>query len=241
MIVRNADTRAGARAGQKLFGTRGLALVAFVAALLVPSTLSAHRLDEYLQASRLAIDAERIDVEIDLVPGVAVASTIFRAIDIDGDGRVSSSEAERYARVVLSSVALEVDGRVQPMALTGYRVPEWDEVCEGVGAIRLTMEARRSMSAGRHSLVYRNMHQPEVGVYLANVLVPKSSDLRILGQMRDVLQHELRVEYETAGAGPSASMWGLIAFASMVSLVVCRTCVRQTAAVRVDCPADLKA
>ena len=35
---------------------------------------AAHRLDEYLQATRLSIDIDRVDLEIDLTAGSAMAS-----------------------------------------------------------------------------------------------------------------------------------------------------------------------
>ena len=33
----------------------------------------AHRLDEYLQAARIAVDNGRVDLDLDLTPGAAVA------------------------------------------------------------------------------------------------------------------------------------------------------------------------
>ena len=36
----------------------------------------AHRLDEYLQATRLPIDIEHVDLEIDLTAGAALASNV---------------------------------------------------------------------------------------------------------------------------------------------------------------------
>jgi len=34
---------------------------------------SAHRVDEYLQATRLSIDLDRVEVEINLTPGIDLA------------------------------------------------------------------------------------------------------------------------------------------------------------------------
>jgi hypothetical protein len=37
------------------------------------STASAHRRDEYLQAARIAVGPDRVRIELDLTPGMAVA------------------------------------------------------------------------------------------------------------------------------------------------------------------------
>ena len=39
----------------------------------------AHRLDEYLQATRISVATNRIDLSIDLTPGVAVAAAVMIA------------------------------------------------------------------------------------------------------------------------------------------------------------------
>ena len=54
----------------------------------------AHRLDEYLQATRVAIARDRIDLEIDLTPGATIAASIATEIDTDRDGRFSPAEGE---------------------------------------------------------------------------------------------------------------------------------------------------
>ena len=45
--------------------------------------LSAHRRDEHLQAARIAIELERVDVELDITPGADVADALVSAIDGD--------------------------------------------------------------------------------------------------------------------------------------------------------------
>ena len=76
---------------------------------------AAHRLDEYLQATRLEINIGRVDVEMDLTPGISVASKVFQWIDTNGDGRISREEGEAYARAVLGSAVLKADGAPTPM------------------------------------------------------------------------------------------------------------------------------
>ena len=72
--------------------------------------VSAHRRDEYLQAARLGIDPGRVQIELDLTPGIAVAEAILADIDRNRDGSLSADEQRAYVSLVLSAVTLEVDG-----------------------------------------------------------------------------------------------------------------------------------
>src|SRR5580658_9313359 len=112
----------------------------FVVACVWLATLplaGAHRMDEYLQATRLSIDVERVDMEIDLTPGVAMASEVFGWIDTNRDGEISQAEGEAYARQVLCSVALSVDGLPSSVTLVDARFPALRDMRLGVGTIRL--------------------------------------------------------------------------------------------------------
>lgn len=81
------------------------AAVAIVLSLRVPA--SAHRLDEYLQATILSVEKDRIQAFMRLVPGVAVSSAVLAIIDTNGDGVISDSERHAYAeRVLQASTAL---------------------------------------------------------------------------------------------------------------------------------------
>ena len=173
--------------------------------LIWPAAAGAHRLDEYLQASRLGIDRDGVKMEIDLTPGVSVADQVFGWIDTDRNGRISAEEADAYARSVLEAITLEVDGRRQSIALVDCQTPSVLDMRQGIGTIRLraTAAAPRT-STGSHRLVYRNLHRPDVSVYLVNALLPDSRTLAITAQHRDVQQHELRVEYQVAA---SAEPW----------------------------------
>src|SRR5437773_2057241 len=100
--------------------------------LATSAPAGAHRLDEYLQATRLSIDIERVDLEIDLTAGVAVAPDVFAWIDTNRDGRISNPEGEAYARQMLRSVVLSVDGRPVPITLVEIRFPQFREMSLGV-------------------------------------------------------------------------------------------------------------
>ena len=55
-----------------------------------------HRLDEYVQACRISLLDGRVEIEVDLTPGVNVAHFVLAGIDTDGDDQISSAEAEAW-------------------------------------------------------------------------------------------------------------------------------------------------
>src|SRR5262245_5417034 len=77
----------------------------------IGADLSAHRRDEYLQAARLGIDPHRVQIELDLTPGVALAVPILSEIDRNRDGVLSPDEQRAYGERVAGALALEIDGR----------------------------------------------------------------------------------------------------------------------------------
>src|SRR4029434_5195861 len=87
------------------------------------SPAAAHRVDEYLQATRLSIDTERVDLEIDLTAGSAMASQVFGWIDTNRNGEISDAEGQVYAQQVLDSVVLKVDGRPVPIKMVESSFP----------------------------------------------------------------------------------------------------------------------
>ena len=158
--------------------------------------VSAHVLDQYLQVTQIALGPDGARVELRLIPGVQVADRVFALIDVDGDGQISPGEEQAYVRRVLQDITLEIDGRRAPLVLTGVQFPSRQAMNEGVGAIRLDLASEAALSkAGEHQISIRNEHLPELGVYMANALVPTTETIKITGQERDALQHRLRVNF----------------------------------------------
>lgn len=184
----------------------------------------AHRLDEYLQATRLAVDAHRVGIEIDLTPGEAIASEVLSWIDTNRDGRISSDEGDAYARRMLGAVTLSVDGRPAPVTLVDTRFPDVDAMTLGIGVIRLRAVAdTRAASGGRHSVSFANTHRPDRSVYLVNALVPDDERIQIGTLQRDRAQHGLRFDYDvTMPAALARTYWMLTAFAMAALLGVAR-------------------
>jgi hypothetical protein len=172
----------------------------------------AHRVDEYLQATRLSIDLERVDLEIDLTAGVALASKVFGWIDTNRDGEISDAEGQAYARQMLRSVVLKVDGWPVPIQLVEASFPELRDMNLGVGAVRLRATAQvPPASAGRHQVSFLNTHRSESSVYLVNALVPANPRLHIGDQHRDIAQHGLTLDYTVMGDTSSDRAFALLA------------------------------
>jgi hypothetical protein len=173
--------------------------------LAIVSPAAAHRLDEYLQATRLAIDIARVDVEIDLTPGVTVASNVFGWVDTNRDGEISRAEGEAYARAMLRSAVLKADGSPIPMTLEASSFPTLEEMKLGVGTIRLRATAAMpATAAGRHRISFLNMHRPEMSVYLVNLLVPENQRVQLGEPRRDVAQHGLTLDYTVSSDATQA-------------------------------------
>jgi len=104
---------------------------------------------------------------------------------------------------------LSVDHRPVQAVVVDSQFPSIEEMAAGVGVIRLHASAKiPAAGVGRHEVFYRNDHQPEISVYLANALVPSDDHIEITGQRRDYAQHELTVDYRIApDAKAAVSIW----------------------------------
>src|SRR5262245_660547 len=108
-------------------------------ALLATADLSAHRRDEYLQAARLAIAPARVELQLDLTPGIAVADAVIAEIDRNGDGVWSAEERQAYVERVVGGIGLDVDGQALHAQVTSATFPDAgaDAFRRGEGTIQL--------------------------------------------------------------------------------------------------------
>ena len=167
----------------------------------VSVSLRAHRVDEYLQAARVSVDPDRVSVELDLTPGVAVAPSILAMIDADGNGDISAVERDNYARRVVDGLVVTIDGHTIRPRLDRRQIPALRDLKEGTGSIRLSASAPLpALAVGAHQLFISNRHRADIGVYLANAMMPDDPRIEISAQRRDVFQHELTIEYVLAPA-----------------------------------------
>jgi hypothetical protein len=200
------------------------AAMAFVFAM--PIAPSAHVLDQYLQASRIELQRDAVRVEIDLTPGVEIATPVFFAINTNRDGTISDAECRAYANQVLRALALVADDRPLTLSLTECTAPTYDEMRGGTGTIRVAASSRvRTRSPGRHRLFFRNQHEADRAIFVVNALVPAVRDITIDRQERDRVQREIRLDYTVAGKPPvdTARGWALpMLFGGIVTLMVGR-------------------
>ena len=187
--------------------------------LAAGTAVSAHRRDEYLQAARLAIDPDRVEIALDLTPGIALADQVLAAIDGNGSASIDSAEARAYAGQVLREIAVDVDGKPAVLELIDTVVPEIEAVRRGEGTLRIRAAASLPrLGAGMHHLRYRNGHRPDIGAYLANALVPADDRVTVGSQRRDAVQRELTIEY-SLDADPATRVRGGLAAAAAAALI----------------------
>ena len=163
--------------------------------LVFSQSASAHRLDQYLQATRLSLAADQVGVEIDLTPGVEVAQAIFALINTDHDGQISAAEAKTYASKVVRETVLEIDGHRSRLDVLQYEFPSFQEMSAGEGTIRIHARTLWTGSAGEHRIVYQNNHKTDLGVYLVNALRPATPRIEITEQHRDPFQREMKLAF----------------------------------------------
>ena len=163
--------------------------------MALPVTARAHRLDEYLQATRLLLAQDHILLRIDLTPGVDIAPAIFALVNTDHDGRISEAEGKAYANRLLKDVIFEVDGQPQRLEVIRNQYPSFQEMQDGTGTIRVEARTVWRSTTGHHMLFFRNNHKTDFGAYLVNALLPASREIAITDQHRDPLQREIRLNF----------------------------------------------
>jgi hypothetical protein len=173
--------------------------------LLLGVPAFAHRLDEYLQATIITLEKNRVDLFMRLVPGVAVAASVFRSIDKNADGAISGLEQRAYAEQVLRDVSITIDGIVLKPQLTSVTFPTVDAINEGLGEIQLELSAPLPPAATeKRTLAVENHHQNDISAYLVNCLVPRDRDLRVMAQNRNENQSVYRLDYVQSSTLPRA-------------------------------------
>jgi hypothetical protein len=191
-----------------LFGSRRCAWVTRGAALffplfVVPASAEAHRLDEYMQATLVAIAPGDIRLQINLTPGVKVAERIIGLIDADGDGAIAPAEADAYAAAVNQDLAIRVDRKSVIAKVAAHNFPPPEELRTGAGIIQIELAvAPGGFGDGPHRLDFANGHLPEFSVYLFNAAQPSGGQPRILEQVRNRTQSECAVAFTFAPRTP---------------------------------------
>lgn len=189
---------------------RALTTAGVLLALAPP--LSAHRLDEYLQASRVSLGRTSVVLEVDLTPGVSLAGEIVALIDRDRDETISPAEAKSYAERVLADIDVELDGQAIDMTLIHVETSSIDETLHGMGTIQVRGEADvvpLSMWRRQRQLHVRNNHRPRSSVYLVNAMIPGDDSITVVAQTRDETQRDAHIDYRVSPRSARYLYWPL--------------------------------
>lgn len=174
---------------------RTLPSIAPALLLSLSEPTAAHRLDEYLQATVISVEKDRVEASLRLTPGVAVAATVLAAVDADSDGEISAAEQRAYAEQVLQDLSLSVDGNALPLHLSAVEFPATAEIKAGLGEIQIQWRADVPAGAANRRLVFENHHQSEIAAYLVNCLVPQDRNIRVVAQHRNEQQSFYQLNY----------------------------------------------
>jgi hypothetical protein len=206
--------------------TRLVAAAAFL--LSLGAGAFAHRLDEYLQATIITVENDRVRVSMRLIPGVAVSSIVLASIDTNGDGVISEAEQQTYAERVLRDLSITVDGKSASPTLVSRKFPATEEIKEGLGEIQIEFSVDLAPGGPERRIVFENHHHNEISAYLVNCLVPRDPSIRILTQNRNEGQSFYQLDYAQAGRSSDPSTlkgWstirgsvGAVGFASIFRL-----------------------
>jgi hypothetical protein len=177
--------------------TRALCCVQLLLALLaLPSAGFAHRDDQYLQATLVAIEPSGVRLQINLTPGVAVAEQVIAEIDRDRNGAISEKEAAAYAASLERDLTLRLDRRNLALKLTASEFVLPEELRTGSGTIQMQFSAIIGpIAAGLHSLTLENRHLTKMSVYLINAAQPKIATIQITAQKRNQNQSTGEIEF----------------------------------------------
>jgi hypothetical protein len=199
-----------------------LALSLFLVLLALPSAAFAHRLDEYLQATIVAVEPAEVRLRINLTPGVAVAEEVLSRVDPDRDGVVTAAESAAYARRLRRDLVLKLDGREVDLACAGFDVPAPADLRSGSGIIRAEFTAAPGpLARGLHRLTLENWHLPMASAYLFNAARPNSPSVRISRQTRNDSQSEGAIEFDfEPQASPSKRASRVGRFAALAAAVL---------------------
>lgn len=187
------------------------------------TAISAHRLDEYLQATRVALELDGVAIDVDLTPGVAVSESIINLVDVNGDGSLSPDEQRAYAGQVVDDLKISLNGTPVSLQLDSMEFPDLSAFRRGDGTIRLRARAAHgTLSTGSHQIHLRNAHRSADGVYLANALIPDDRRISVTGQDRDGDQRELTINY-SVDKSPAALPLALILLGAVACVALART------------------
>jgi len=193
-------------------------LLAFFA---LPSAIFAHQLDEYLQATLVVIEPDRVRLQINLTPGMAVVEQVLSLIDRDHDGVISTNEAAAYCDLLKRDLIVRLDERNLKLKLTASYFPECDELRTGWGFVQIEFSATPSrLAAGSHRLTIENRHMSSKSVYLVNAAQPGYSSIQITKQILNENQSTGEIHFTYQPPINATRPFGIVALFAILAISV---------------------
>jgi len=174
---------------------RRSAVAAFWATLIGACPASAHRLDEYLQATVIDLGRDHVMLRLRLTPGVDVADRIIARIDTNRDGVLSVEEKRAYALQIARDLSISLNGTSVTLRPEGGVFPTIAAMKSGTGIIMLQFESKAFHTKAHNRLIYSNrVTGPDV-VYLVNCLMPADPAVHIDEQTRSANQASYQMSF----------------------------------------------
>lgn len=180
--------------------------VVVVCVLLPGSPALAHRIDEYLQATIVSLETNRVHASMRLIPGILVSPAVIASIDKNGDGVFSEDEQRAYAQRVLAELSITIDGKCAQPQLVAWSFPQPAQMREGLGEIHIDYTVHLPDGGPDRSFVLTNHHLSRMSVYLMNAIVPKDRHTRILAQKRNEQQSVYELDFQQGNPSAAASL-----------------------------------
>jgi hypothetical protein len=184
--------------------SRKIAAAIAACVLLSGATAFAHRIDEYLQATILSLETNRVQASMRLIPGILVSPSVVASIDSNGDSVFSESEERAYAQRVLGDLSITIDGKSVQPKLVSWSFPQPAQMRDGLGEIHIEYATDLPSGGRNRSLILANHHLSRTSVYLMNVLASQDRDVRILAQKRNEQQSLYELDYQQMAAASDA-------------------------------------
>ena len=172
---------------------------------LLPATVFAHRLNEYLEATTISLSRNEVFIELRLTPGVDVAPTLLKNIDRNNDGRISPEEQQAYLAVLSHDFSLMLDGRNAALQLVSSSFPDEEAMKKGMADIIIRYEAKIEQAGASHQLKLTNVHYKPIAVYLVNCILPADTTIRVINQTRSADQSVYQLYFATGYVPQAAS------------------------------------
>jgi hydrogenase/urease accessory protein HupE len=162
------------------------------------NTASAHRLNEYLQATTISIVKDSVRMHLRLTAGTDIAPRIIKLIDTNSDGIFSAAEQKAYIKLVLHSERLFIDEQQVSLQQSAWSFPSATDMKNGTGEIELFVAGPIPQSTSGHHLVLVNEHEKHVAVYLVNCLLPEDNRIQVKEQTRNTDQSVYTLDFSSA-------------------------------------------